>query len=562
MKRIIKTFLVMSFIFTAINVSVLAKETEKNNGKTSTDVSLNIEVRTGDTTFVDSDFTYQLDTATAFDRGSDTFKEHFTAETWELTAIPYGAILTGFSDAGKAKIAANGGILNIPDTIEGVPVTVISRNAFSGLNLTSVSMPDSVLYLDFASFRDNKIESLKLSSNIIFINESSFENSIYIKELVLPDTLKSIEYQVFAFSINLETVVFPPGLEYIGERAFIDCDKLSMASTADNAKEKTLSIPGSLVGGLGLLSFQNTGFSFFEIEEGVTSVVSAPFWFKNGLKVATFPSTIEEINYTIYKIFLYNAPWYGVVNNMSDSVKLSIHEEFVQTFSWSADRLHQTEASFTKGKGNYYLFTGDIYANYDVLAVELEEEGLLFSSGNNWLAAKSLMTKSEFLEFLNDEQNDWVKEGYTFVGWDTTGFDTGVNAAAWEELPIPVNARTSGVFLVDNIQGIKPIFEKNIEKFTVTFQDFDGTVLDTQTINAGEAAVEPSAPTRSGYEFTGWDVDFSNITADLVVTAQYKEIIETLPETGIDSTMIYVSALALILAIAGLVNRKKYLKNN
>ena len=45
-------------------------------------------------------------------------------------------------------------------------------------------------------------------------------------------------------------------------------------------------------------------------------------------------------------------------------------------------------------------------------------------------------------------------------------------------------------------------------------------MLKTQTVNYGGAATAPANPTREGYTFTGWDVDFSNVQSDLVVTAQ------------------------------------------
>ena len=57
--------------------------------------------------------------------------------------------------------------------------------------------------------------------------------------------------------------------------------------------------------------------------------------------------------------------------------------------------------------------------------------------------------------------------------------------------------------------------------FTVTFKDWDGSVLNEQQVSYGQAASAPSDPERTGYTFTGWDVDFTSITGDLVVTAQY-----------------------------------------
>ena len=56
---------------------------------------------------------------------------------------------------------------------------------------------------------------------------------------------------------------------------------------------------------------------------------------------------------------------------------------------------------------------------------------------------------------------------------------------------------------------------------SVTFVDYDGTVLSAQSVAHGSAAIEPTSPEREGYAFIGWDKDFSNVTADMTVTAQY-----------------------------------------
>ncbi len=61
---------------------------------------------------------------------------------------------------------------------------------------------------------------------------------------------------------------------------------------------------------------------------------------------------------------------------------------------------------------------------------------------------------------------------------------------------------------------------------TVTFKNYDGKVLDTQQVRDNTAATAPADPTKPSdvwydYTFSGWDTDFSNITADIVVTATY-----------------------------------------
>ena len=59
--------------------------------------------------------------------------------------------------------------------------------------------------------------------------------------------------------------------------------------------------------------------------------------------------------------------------------------------------------------------------------------------------------------------------------------------------------------------------------YTVTFKDWNGTVLKTETVESGKAATEPADPSRAGYSFIGWDKTFDSITADLTVTAQYQK---------------------------------------
>ena len=58
-------------------------------------------------------------------------------------------------------------------------------------------------------------------------------------------------------------------------------------------------------------------------------------------------------------------------------------------------------------------------------------------------------------------------------------------------------------------------------KHTVTFKDWDGTVLKTESVASGKAATAPADPTRAGYTFSGWDKAFDNITGDLEVNATY-----------------------------------------
>lgn len=83
-------------------------------------------------------------------------------------------------------------------------------------------------------------------------------------------------------------------------------------------------------------------------------------------------------------------------------------------------------------------------------------------------------------------------------------------------------SRASGTVTFSNLVYT---VEYSIPTYTVTFVDYDGTVLKTQTVEEGNSATAPTDPVRSGYTFIGWDKSFSNITSNLTVTAQYTAIV-------------------------------------
>lgn len=84
--------------------------------------------------------------------------------------------------------------------------------------------------------------------------------------------------------------------------------------------------------------------------------------------------------------------------------------------------------------------------------------------------------------------------GYTFIGWDK-----------------PYNNVTEDM-------TITALYRLN--KYFVKFIDWDGQILKSDSVNFGSPAIAPN-PSRQGYTFTGWDKDFSNIIGDLNVTAKY-----------------------------------------
>ena len=75
----------------------------------------------------------------------------------------------------------------------------------------------------------------------------------------------------------------------------------------------------------------------------------------------------------------------------------------------------------------------------------------------------------------------------------------------------------------NNITGdltVKAVYE--INKYEVRFLDWDGTELKKEEVEYGKSATAPKDPTREGYTFKGWDLDFSKISGNTIVKAQYE----------------------------------------
>ena len=67
------------------------------------------------------------------------------------------------------------------------------------------------------------------------------------------------------------------------------------------------------------------------------------------------------------------------------------------------------------------------------------------------------------------------------------------------------------------------VFTQALRKYNVRFQNWDHQLLKEQPVAYGTAAEAPANPTREGYTFKGWDRDFSDVRADLTVTAVFEK---------------------------------------
>ena len=87
--------------------------------------------------------------------------------------------------------------------------------------------------------------------------------------------------------------------------------------------------------------------------------------------------------------------------------------------------------------------------------------------------------------------------GYNFVGWDAD--------------------------FTKVIRDLKVYAVYQVKTYTVRFYGWDDELLSTQTVNYGDAAVAPDAPTHKGYTFIGWDAEFEEVKTNLDIHAKWKK---------------------------------------
>lgn len=112
-----------------------------------------------------------------------------------------------------------------------------------------------------------------------------------IRKVILPESVKTIEEDVFYEWNNLEEINFPNSLSVIGKNAFMYCKKLDNVLLPENIaigsnafydcyNLEHIKLPTS-IGEMGSFVFESCKFKEFVIPEGVTEIWGTFAYFRN-----------------------------------------------------------------------------------------------------------------------------------------------------------------------------------------------------------------------------------------------------------------------------------------
>lgn len=195
-----------------------------------------------------------------------------TSETY--TSGDYKYALLSDNTAKVTQYIGAGGIVNIPDYIDGYEVTVIGNKSFRQIKtITEIVMPDTITSVEYDSGSAysaftgcENLEAVTLSDNLIDIPYKCFQDCSSLDTISIPGSVKSIGYCAFDDCKSLRSVIFSSGVKKIDTCAFSNCTSLN-----------NVELP-NLLSSIGGAAFRNCkSLSKITIPISVTSIYSNAF---------------------------------------------------------------------------------------------------------------------------------------------------------------------------------------------------------------------------------------------------------------------------------------------
>ncbi len=178
------------------------------------------------------------------------------------------------------------GVVVIPDTIAGKPVTAIGANAFQFcVGITSATIPASVTSIGVSAFDGcSALTSAPIPSGVTTLQPYAFKDCAALAAMELPSGLTSVEVGLFTKCVGLASVIIPPTVTNIKDNAFTGCKALV-----------AVSLPSGLTT-IGFGAFSNCGgLTSLTIPAGVTAIAVGAFSSSNALTSIVFQGPVTTI---------------------------------------------------------------------------------------------------------------------------------------------------------------------------------------------------------------------------------------------------------------------------
>ena len=355
-----------------------------------------------------------------------------------------------------------------------------------GDNLTwTLNTKDSTLVISGEGEMDSYID--------MHVFPSWIEYKSYIKYVTIQDSVTSIGDYTFYLPAeyeNIRSITLGNSVKTIGSDAFSSCPSLTSVTIPNSVT----SIGGSAFSGCSSLTSITIPNSVTSIENGVFSSCSA-------LTSVTIPNSVTSIGDRAF--FNCSGLTSVTIGNSVTSIGSDAFRycsNIQEVTAYMPTPIDAKDCGINPAAATLYVPAEylDIYSN----TLWWEDFAKIRAIGSDW-DVEFVDWDGTILATMKVPNGEAAtapdaptREGYTFIGWDKD---------------------FSSV-----IEDMTVTAQYQINRYQVRFYDWNDTLLKTDSVDYQSAATAPADPTRLGYTFIGWDKDFSSITADLDVHAQYE----------------------------------------
>lgn len=484
-------------------------------------------------------------------------------------------------------------VVVIPSKINGVTVTTIGTDAFLGLNITSVTIPDSVTEIGANAFAgctnltsvkckgdwskltiqsgnpavqdaaneqlfdfefilnntavvvtnykyngaaaDVTIPSRYQGKPVTTIGHAAFFNSA-VTSVTIPDSVTSISDEAFINCPKLTNISIPNSVTYIGFSAFSSCTSL-----------KSITLPSSLSFISGALFLGCSQLTTIHIPVSVTSIGNNAFADCPSLMTVTYPGSKTQ--------------WDDITKGRNSDVLENHLICAMLEATFTADGESISTQTIDRG-GKFTEPAAPSKENHTFAGWYNGDEKFDFDADTtnapNVLELVAKWEKSKYtVQFVSDHGSfkdqtiehgkpiDTDKltipevEGYTFDGWYTTN-----------------DTHSTKFDFSTPITGDTTVYAKwTANDYEVSFVTEHGDAPDSQNVKYNGTASDPGKLKEEGYTFIGWytdhtcttEFDFTKpITGDTKVYAKWEKNAPVLPDTyelNVSGAFVYVDGV-------------------
>ena len=397
---------------------------------------------------------------------------------------------------------------------------------------------DAIEVNDFRSADGTKaaahLKGINILGNTASIAANAFGGCEKLKTVNITGNMSSIGDYAFKDCPALDDVTLSGTINSLGLIPFTGCDKLSNVSFLGN---DYFSCDNSIIYGMS----GGAKARIIECLEGRTSKYVKPSELAGVTSIAPRAfqrcDALREIDLTESEIT--TVPEYAFADTTEmRTIKLPTTCTTIENYAFQKSGMERLEASQYLNLIGQHAFDDLLKANPDPKDVVIcsPENSYLY----NYAQLKGFtVDTTPLVEYFTVNFRDWNEKlgSYALVP-DAEQRVKGGEAATpptpagksgevfqyWDPDPSEITADVT-------ITAMYSKEDPDANKLTVTFQDWDGTVIKEIKVSSGGSIADADLPNtsnlvRDGYIFIGWDRPLTNITESFTTMAQYKALSE------------------------------------